>query len=127
MSDPTGDDPIGDGPAGHTGDVMTLTARRIGAAAVVTVTGELDLMTARELMTTVDEMMRIPDVGGVVVDLTAVSFLARPGWAPSPSSPPAPRHRRAPRATAPGRPRPSCRCGSCPRPTTPRCCGRGRR
>jgi anti-sigma B factor antagonist len=79
MSDPTGDDPTGDGPVGHTGDVMTLTARRIGAAAVVTVTGELDLMTARELMTTVDEMMRLPDVGGVVVDLTAVSFLGSSG------------------------------------------------
>jgi anti-sigma B factor antagonist len=60
-------------------DVMTLTAARVGSTAVVTVTGELDLLTARELMTTVDEMMRLPDVDGVVVDLTAVSFLGSSG------------------------------------------------
>jgi anti-anti-sigma factor len=60
-------------------DVMTLTATRVGAAAVVTVTGELDLLTARELMKTVDETRTWPDLAGVVVDLTAVSFLGSSG------------------------------------------------
>jgi anti-sigma B factor antagonist len=60
-------------------DVMTLTATRIGSAAVVTVTGELDLLTARELMKKVDETLQWPDLTGVVVDLTAVSFLGSSG------------------------------------------------
>jgi anti-sigma B factor antagonist len=60
-------------------DVMTLTTTRVGSAAVVTVTGELDLLTARELMKTVDETRTWPDLAGVVVDLTAVSFLGSSG------------------------------------------------
>jgi anti-sigma B factor antagonist len=60
-------------------DVMTLTATRVGSVAVVTVSGELDLSTARELMTTVDETLEWPDLNGVVVDLTAVSFLGSSG------------------------------------------------
>jgi anti-sigma B factor antagonist len=60
-------------------DVMTLTASRIGSTAVVTVTGELDLLTARELMKTVDETLQWPDLTGVVVDLTTVSFLGSSG------------------------------------------------
>jgi anti-sigma B factor antagonist len=60
-------------------DVMTLTATRVGSVAVVTVTGELDLLTARELMETVDETLKWPDLTGVVVDLTAVSFLGSSG------------------------------------------------
>jgi anti-sigma B factor antagonist len=60
-------------------DAMTLTAKRIGSTAVVTVTGELDLLTARELMTAVDETLQWPDLTGVVVDLTAVSFLGSSG------------------------------------------------
>ena len=60
-------------------DVMTLTAARIGSTAVVTVTGELDLLTARKLMKTVDETLQWPDLTGVVVDLTAVSFLGSSG------------------------------------------------
>ena len=60
-------------------DVMTLTTTRVGSAAVVTVTGELDLLTARELMKTVDETLKWPDLTGVVVDLTAVSFLGSSG------------------------------------------------
>ncbi|MHA6617886.1 STAS domain-containing protein [Pseudonocardia sp. DLS-67] len=69
-SDPSRGDPA---------DAMTLTAKRVGSAAVVTVTGELDLLTARELMTTVDETLQWPDLTGVVVDLTAVSFLGSSG------------------------------------------------
>jgi anti-anti-sigma factor len=60
-------------------DVMTLTSTRVGSAAVVTVTGELDLLTARELMKTVDEALQWPDLTGLVVDLTAVSFLGSSG------------------------------------------------
>jgi anti-anti-sigma factor len=60
-------------------DVMTLTATRIGSAAVVTVSGELDLQTARKLMKTVDETLQWPDLTGVVVDLTEVSFLGSSG------------------------------------------------
>ena len=60
-------------------DVMTLTAARVGSTAVVTVTGELDLLTARELMKTVDETLQWPDLTGLVVDLTTVSFLGSSG------------------------------------------------
>jgi anti-sigma B factor antagonist len=60
-------------------DLMTLTTSRVGSAAVVTVSGELDLQTARELMSTVDETLTWPDLSGVVVDLTAVSFLGSSG------------------------------------------------
>jgi len=64
---------------GDDADVMTLSATRVGSVAVITVTGELDLLTARELMTTVDETLEWPDLTGVVVDLTAVSFLGSSG------------------------------------------------
>jgi anti-anti-sigma factor len=60
-------------------DVMTVTATRIGSAAVVTVTGELDLLTARKLMKAVDETLQWTDLTGVVVDLSAVSFLGSSG------------------------------------------------
>jgi anti-sigma B factor antagonist len=58
---------------------MTLTTTPVGSAAVVTVTGELDLQTARELMAVVDDTMQRPDLSGVVVDLTGVSFLGSSG------------------------------------------------
>ena len=60
-------------------DVMTLSTTRAGSAAVVTVTGELDLQTARELMSVVDDTLSWPELGGVVVDLTGVSFLGSSG------------------------------------------------
>jgi anti-sigma B factor antagonist len=60
-------------------DVMTLTTARVGSTAVVTVTGELDLLTARELMKTVDETLQWPGLTGLVVDLTTVSFLGSSG------------------------------------------------
>jgi anti-anti-sigma factor len=60
-------------------DDMTVTVTRIGSAAVVTVTGELDLLTARKLMKTVDETLQWPDLTGVVVDLSAVDFLGSSG------------------------------------------------
>jgi anti-sigma B factor antagonist len=58
---------------------MTLTTTRAGSAAVVTVTGEVDLQTARELMAVVDDTMTWPDLAGLVVDLTGVSFLGSSG------------------------------------------------
>jgi anti-sigma B factor antagonist len=61
------------------GDLMALETTRVGSAAVVTVTGELDLHTARELMTAVDDTLQWPDLSGVVVDLTGVSFLGSSG------------------------------------------------
>ena len=60
-------------------DVMTLTTTRAGSAAVVTVTGEIDLQTARELMAVVDDTLHLPGLTGLVVDLTAVSFLGSSG------------------------------------------------
>jgi anti-sigma B factor antagonist len=61
------------------GDLMTLATTRVGSAAVVTVTGELDLQTARELMAAVDATLQWPDLTGVVVDLSGVSFLGSSG------------------------------------------------
>ena len=58
---------------------MALTTTRVGSAAVVTVTGELDLQTARELMSTVDDALEWPDLAGLVVDLSGVSFLGSSG------------------------------------------------
>ncbi|OLT19452.1 hypothetical protein BJF78_10775 [Pseudonocardia sp. CNS-139] len=58
---------------------MTLTTARAGSAAVVTVAGELDLQTSRELMEVVDATLQEPGVTGLVVDLTAVSFLGSAG------------------------------------------------
>ena len=69
----------GDEPGTPADDGMTVTATRVGSAAVVTVTGELDLLTARELMKKVDETLQSPDLSGVVVDLTGVSFLGSSG------------------------------------------------
>jgi anti-sigma B factor antagonist len=60
-------------------DLLTLNATRIGSAAVVTVRGELDLQTARNLMSVVDETLEWPDLTALVIDLTAVSFLGSSG------------------------------------------------
>lgn len=59
--------------------LITLTTTRIGSAAVVTVAGELDLHTARTLMTTVDETLTWPDLDKIVIDLSAVTFLGSSG------------------------------------------------
>lgn len=60
-------------------DLLTLHATRIGSAAVVTVAGELDLNTARKLMSMVDETLEWPDLAAVVIDLAGVSFLGSSG------------------------------------------------
>ncbi|MBN9096583.1 MULTISPECIES: STAS domain-containing protein [unclassified Pseudonocardia] len=59
--------------------LMIVTTSRVGAVAVVTVSGELDLHTARDLMTSVDDVLTEPGLGGVVIDLTGVSFLGSSG------------------------------------------------
>jgi anti-sigma B factor antagonist len=60
-------------------DLLTLNATRIGSAAVVTVAGELDLHTARKLMSVVDETLEWPGLAAVVIDLAGVSFLGSSG------------------------------------------------
>jgi anti-sigma B factor antagonist len=61
------------------GDLMTLSTTRIGPTAVVTVSGEVDLHTARDLMASVDDTFTQPGLGSVVIDLTGVSFLGSSG------------------------------------------------
>ena len=61
------------------GDLMTLSTARIGPTAVVTVSGEVDLYTARDLMASIDETFTQPGLGAVVIDLTGVSFLGSSG------------------------------------------------
>jgi anti-sigma B factor antagonist len=78
-SDHSGGDHSAWNDTGAPTDVMTLTTTRAGSAAVVTVAGELDLQTARELMVVVDDTLNWPDLSGVVVDLTGVSFLGSSG------------------------------------------------
>lgn len=59
--------------------LMTVTTARTGSTVIVTVTGELDLHTARDLMSAVDDVLTEPDTGGVVIDLSGVSFLGSSG------------------------------------------------
>lgn len=64
---------------GDSGQLMTLGTARVGSSAIVTVRGELDLHTARELMAAVDETLTWPELDGIVIDLSAVSFLGSSG------------------------------------------------
>lgn len=49
-------------------------------AVVVTVAGEVDLLTARELMEALEQVWKDrPDLGTVVIDLSGVSFLGSSG------------------------------------------------
>ena len=59
--------------------LINLTTTRIGSAAVVTVEGELDLHTARSVMSTDDETLTTPDLAAIVIDLSAVTFLGSSG------------------------------------------------
>ena len=56
-----------------------LSTSRLGPAVVVAVSGELDLHSAPELMSVLDEHMRDPATDVVVVDLTDVAFLGSTG------------------------------------------------
>jgi anti-sigma B factor antagonist len=60
---------------------MTTQQTRIGAAVVVTVTGEVDMLTAPRLREAVRAALDDPRAGEVVIDLTAVTFLGSSGLA----------------------------------------------
>jgi anti-sigma B factor antagonist len=86
MSDPgdtvgtvSGDEDGDEGGAGTTERPFGLSTSELGTATVVAVSGELDLHSAPELMTVLDERMRDPDTELVVVDLTDVGFLGSSG------------------------------------------------
>jgi anti-sigma B factor antagonist len=46
---------------------------------VVTIAGELDLLTTRKLLSVVDEALEWPGITALVIDLTDVSFLGSSG------------------------------------------------
>ncbi len=58
---------------------LELTTTRVGSSALVTVEGELDLHTARELIRAVDEALEWPELASIVIDLSRVSFLGSSG------------------------------------------------
>jgi anti-sigma B factor antagonist len=58
---------------------MTVTHRRVGAAAVVTVTGEVDLRTVPRLRAAIDQALADASADPVIVDLSAVVLLASAG------------------------------------------------
>lgn len=58
---------------------LTLTTTPVGSAVVVAVDGELDLLTARELLATVDDLQQRDEDRPVIIDLTKVSFLGSAG------------------------------------------------
>lgn len=70
---------MSDGDSASADRLMIVTTSRVGSVAVVTVSGELDLHTARDLMTSVDDVLAEPGLGGVVIDLSGVSFLGSSG------------------------------------------------
>jgi anti-sigma B factor antagonist len=61
--------------------LMTVQQCRVGTATVLTVAGEVDMLTAPLLQEAVDEALRDPAAGDVVVDLTSVTFLGSHGLA----------------------------------------------
>jgi anti-sigma B factor antagonist len=71
--------PDGSAGADTTQRPFGLSTSRLDRAVVVAVSGELDLHSAPELMTVLDEHMRDPGTDLVVVDLTDVGFLGSSG------------------------------------------------
>lgn len=61
------------------GELLAVTSHRDRDAVIVTATGEIDLATAPRLGTAVRAALAVPGPGPVVVDLTAVTFLASAG------------------------------------------------
>ena len=59
--------------------LMMLSTTRVGSTTLVTVEGELDLHTARELTAAIDDVLAAPDIDAVVLDLSAVSYLGSSG------------------------------------------------
>jgi anti-sigma B factor antagonist len=81
-------DERGGSDAGEGGDpppaaeqLMTVQQCRVGTATVLTVAGEVDMLTAPRLQEAVDEALRDPAASDVVVDLTSVTFLGSHGLA----------------------------------------------
>lgn len=65
--------------SGSTDRALTLTTTSVGSADVVAVDGELDLLTARELLATVDDLQQRDEHRAVIIDLAKVSFLGSAG------------------------------------------------
>ncbi|TWF82427.1 anti-anti-sigma factor [Pseudonocardia hierapolitana] len=64
--------------------MVTITPVRTGPVSVLTVSGEIDLVSGPLLRTALDEVIDAPDssaLTGVVLDLTAVTFLGSAGLA----------------------------------------------
>jgi anti-sigma B factor antagonist len=58
---------------------MSVSLRRVRAAVVVTVTGEVDMVTAPAVREAVDEARRDPGVAVVVIDLSDVDYFGSAG------------------------------------------------
>jgi len=71
------------GPSGQPAreQLLTTDSREVGDAVVVTVRGEVDVMTAPRLRDAVARAFDAPEAGAVVLDLTGVTFLGSNGLA----------------------------------------------
>jgi anti-sigma B factor antagonist len=72
-------DRVGDVPAAE--QILSISHRRAGEAIVVTVVGEVDVLTAPRLLAAVSDALERVGSGPVVVDLSEVSLLGSPGLA----------------------------------------------
>lgn len=88
----------GGGPVpGEAGDgLISLGTTEVGAVAVVTVAGELDLHTVRALTAEIEVALARPGLAAIVIDLSGVTFLGSSGLgtlaeiATRPAEPPVP-------------------------------------
>lgn len=72
MVDPEDDAPVA-------GPWMNVADTRVGTAVVLTVTGEVDMLTAPALRTAATESVRSPGVAALIIDLSRVEFFASAG------------------------------------------------
>jgi anti-sigma B factor antagonist len=72
-------DRVGDVPAAE--QILSISHRGAGEAIVVTVVGEVDVLTAPRLLAAVSDALERAGSGPVVVDLSEVSFLGSAGLA----------------------------------------------
>lgn len=72
-------DRVGDVPAAE--QILSISHRRAGEAIVVTVVGEVDVLTAPRLLAAVSDALERAGRGPVVVDLSEVSLLGSAGLA----------------------------------------------
>lgn len=61
--------------------LLTLAESRQGPGVVLAVTGEIDVATGPQLRTALADVLAVPDVDPVVVDLTGVTFMGSTGIA----------------------------------------------